>query len=215
MTRRRRLLFVSIALALPLALYVILTRQAAHADTTHCTPAEIAASETVAYQCFRERHMALVAMQQTFVAQPHPTITPWPFTQVPNPEDPDEMVVRQLNVRGGMADDHEFDGASSAWQDGSVATHDHHEWSFLYVLTRPGYGRGHATITTFVSDPIEELRQRYNHTWMCPRDVGTIVITAIDQTPADAYGSSVLHFTTTSGHAGTFTLRTQQWAWTS
>lgn len=122
--------------------------------------------------------------------------------------------------------------ATSIWFDGSVPDDDYTQWDPLYVITRPGNGQHtwscpdgdvvaqtNPTLQTFVQVAIGG-KEKYLHTWTCPRAVEALYVTEIvdtDRPGLDADGNnfaglnSIVYFTTKTGERGSFDIATQTW----
>jgi hypothetical protein len=115
---------------------------------------------------------------------------------------------------------------TSMWLYGAVPTNDYTFWDQYYILSKPGKDN-YPILETSVLNIHDESERQYEHTWTCPRAIGTLTITAItkpagwvEPTPAPVpphpYPEvvGIVHFTSSSGVAGTFNLATQQWTFT-
>jgi hypothetical protein len=120
--------------------------------------------------------------------------------EVPTPEfnpAPQRVSANKIQQGNGWRQVHAMRYAHSAWMDGEGQ--DDGFWEPFYVWT--GSDPDHPVIGTYLLNG----SKRWNAVYDCPRSVGVLTITGIDES------GTLVSFTSTSGVNGTFHLITHRW----
>ena len=121
----------------------------------------------------------------------------------------DSDAIVQLSP-GDFASSHQFDDATTIWQDGSISDTESDGSLPLYIYSIPVDDQNSEIAMTTLTDPASSLGQEYDKEWLAPKPLGTIKITKIT-----GRLGGVVSFTSSAGGGGTLDIAKGEWHFAS